>query len=313
MPRLHPTPLADEGWLEKIIKQGRQMDSLGDLCRVEIDACEITPEKLETILQKRGLVDWKPVDIRPKTAARKAITRIRPELEEGDLRVIVRPVQTDDENEVRYAIVDETTDRHTASLDFSIRNQVVFNRELGTLTFTQDEVPEIRELFDYYCSIYTARELSMMVVSCIRKHGAVSFNDGSGFFFLPASLRDDVTEPLMSLVNGDLQEYKTRPKAKCYFRAIGILDSEQNRNTMGEALLAEITVELDDAEERLSDILTDERVSPRKVSAAVKRFQQAQGKAALYQDLLELNLDKITNRLRSAQRRATAALMEPAA
>lgn len=298
MPRKLNKPLADESFITKVLNRTRlRSNVLGDLCSFDLNGVEIPPDKLKTLLDKHGLKDWAPVPIRRRTAARKAITRIRPTLESGELRVIVRPVHTNEPNVVRYAIVDETVDSNALDLDFSTRNQVVFRTDTGTLEFTGDVVPEILDMFDYLCTVYTDAEVKLMVKNIVTVHGCIWMNDMSGYFFMPHPLKDRV-DSLVGLFR-DLQEYTNQ---SCYFRPIAIMDDAENRSAMGEALIADITVELKDATDALDNAMDNE--SKKGLNAALQRFKVANGKAKLYKDMLSLNMDGITEQITEANRKA---------
>lgn len=298
-------PLTDEDFLDRVIKRSRERGQvLGDLCRFEIKGAEVPPNVLFDLLKRHGLQDWHPVPIRKKTAARKAITRIRPLLEDpsNDMRVIVRPVVTNEPDVVRYAIIDEYTDTQTMDLDYTTRNQVVFRTDVNTLEFTQVEVPEIREMFDYLCSVYTDREIVHMVKNIVSNYGTIWLHDNSGMFFMPHSHKE-LVDKLVALF-ADLQtpaDGQPEPTV-CYFRPIGILDDADNRATMGEALIADITVELNEATQALDDAI--EKESAKTLSGALNRFKRASGKARLYKDMLELNIDGINTQIDDANKKA---------
>lgn len=306
MPRNLPAPLADKNYIDALILRGRELsDTLGDLCRYEVKGVEITPKDLFDLLSKHGIEDWAPVDIRPRTAARKAITRIRPMLEdpENDLRVIVRPVHTPEADVVRYAIIDETTDVGALDLDFETRNQVIFRIDTGTMEFTKQTVPEIVDEFEYLCSVYTDAEITMMVRNIVNGFGCIRMNDNSGMFFILRSNKK-IVDSLLKVFD----ELKGMTTQKCYFRPIAVLDDAQNRATMGEALVADIGMELDKATETLDSAIANS--SKRGMSSAVKRFKIAKGKARLYQDMLQINMDSINQRMDAANVKVNTLMQE---
>lgn len=300
MPRHLKQPLTDVNYLDKMIARSREKsESLGDLCRFEVQHLEIEPDKLFDLLEEHGLEDWKPVQIRKKTAARKAITRIRKTLEdpENDLRVIVRPVHTSESDVVRYAIIDETTDTDNLDLDFATRNQVIFRKDTGTIEFTQETVEEILTTFEYLCSVYTEAEINLMVKNIVDKHGCIWIRDGSGMFFMSRTMKG-VVNSLVKLF-GTLRDSHG---AECYFRPMAILDDEENRKHMGEALLSEIENELREANEALDKAAKDD--SKRSIAPALVRFNVANNKAKLYKDLLEINVREIDKQTTDAEARA---------
>lgn len=295
MPRKLKQPLEDENFLNKVITRSREKsDVLGDLCKYEVEDIEILPADLDRMISKYGLGDYSPVDIRKKTAARKAITRVRKLLEDpdSDLRVIVRPVHTNEEDVVRYAIIDEHTDLEDLDLDYSTRNQVIFRKDTETIEFTKNEVPEILDEFDHLCSVYTDAEVGRMIKNIINTHGIIHLQDRSGMFFIPRSMKD-MADALVKLFD-DFSEYSE----KCYFRPIAIMDDEQNRATMGEALLAEVTAELAEAKFQLEKAVEEESIKT--MNSALTRFKIANGKAKLYEDMLKLNLTDVQKVVKEA-------------
>jgi len=302
------TPLATKSYIDALLNRTRQRENvLGDLCRFEISGVEIDPVTLTALLKKYNLENWRPVTIRAKSAARKAITRIRPKLEdpENDLRVIVRPVHTDEPEVTRYAIVNEATDRARQDLDFSTWNQVVFRSDLGTMEFTGTPVQEIIDEFNYLCSVYTDRELKLMINNIIEKHGVIHMADNTGMFFMPHTHKPMV-DSLVSLVD-DMKNASNSTPTLCYFRPIAIMDDAKNRAIMGDALVAELVSGLDEAKHMLEDSMGSESSRKRKIgmAAALKKFSEAQGKARLYKDMLQVNLEAIEARIQEAQTQAS--------
>lgn len=308
MSRRLKSPISDIAAVERLIANTRKnaKASLGDLCRMDIQNIEITPPEYERILAKHHFEEFKPVDIRKKTAARKAITAIRPELEDpaAKLKVFVRSVPTVDERFVKYAIVDEWADVTKEDLDFTTRNQVIFDREDGTLSFTRDDVPAIREKFDYYCSIFTDPEVKLSIYNILSKHGAIFLQDGSGQFFVPITLRETITDPLKEMFSYDLPQYVRAERPICYFRPIGIVNDADNRQTMAEALLADVEREMEEAERLLTDSMSRDKHKAKGVNGAVKKYKAARGKAMLFKDILEMNMEKLEERLRLSEERA---------
>lgn len=309
MPRNLEQPLMEQSFLDQLLSRTREREMvLGDLCKFEVKDLEIAPTDLFDMLKKYGLEKWTPVDIRPKTAARKAVTRVRKMLEdpESDLRVIVRPVHTKEQDVVRYAIIDEQTDHGELDLDFTTRNQVVFRKDTDSIEFTKEEVPEILQQFDYLCSVYTDAEIGRMVHNIVTNHGVLWMQDRSGMFFVPHLLKEKLADPLIALFN----EFREASE-QSYFRAISIMDDAENRATMGEALIADITVELNEATRALDHAVGEE--STRSMNAALNRFKIASGKAKLYEDMLQLNLRDIQERVNGAHKKAGELVMKLAA
>lgn len=293
-------PLTSETYLQKIIARSREMSpSLGDLCKFDVKGVEIAPEELLNLLTEFGLQDWQPVQIRKRTAARKAITRIKHTLEDpaNHLKVIVRRVPTMEVNVIRYAIIDETV--AGLDLDYSTRNQVVFREDTGTIEFTQETNQAILEEFQYMCSVYTDSEIIHMVRNLISNHGCIWFRDNSGMFFMPKSMKDMV-DSLVNLFN----KLAERTEQACYFRPIAILDDAENRATMGEALIVDLSMELQDAMEHLDKAGGDEG-SKLSLIAALKKFKIAKGKASIYKDMLQLNLEDINQKIDAANTKAS--------
>jgi len=306
MPRHLKQPMQDTAFLDKVIARTRAKgDSLGDLCRFEVQSLEIVPEKLFELLKKHKLGDWAPVQIRKKTAARKAITRIRKTLEDpsNDLRVIVRPVHTAEEDVIRYAIIDETTDSDNNDLDFTTRNQVIFRKDTGTIEFTKETVTSILQEFEYLCSVYTEAEINLMVRNIVDSHACIWLRDGSGMFFMPEALRG-VVDAMVELFTTLRNDHG----AKCYFRPMAILDDDENRKNLGEALLSEIALELQEANAALDKAAEDD--NKRAIAPALTRFSIANNKAKLYKEMLEINVREIEKSVTAAELRATNLLAE---
>lgn len=310
MPR--KLPQMDEKEVQKMIDRTRHLgNSLGDLILFTAQDVEITPEDLKGHLKTRiGNEAWLPVDIKKKTAARKAITRIRSDLEGGALKVIVRPVPTHNDNEVRYAIVGETSDRNRAELDYNTMNQVVLDKAQGALSFTGQDMPEIRRLFDKYCSVYTSQEVLHMTKNIMSKHYAIRLNDGTGMFFMPGSVRS-VTDGLMALFNIDLSSgiYAGGPQHKVIFRPIGVLNDAESRESMGNIFKSDISFDLAQAKEQLEKAMSHDKPHGLTIKSAVERYRLAKSKAEMYQILLQTNLQEIITEIDEAKKKADALLL----
>jgi len=296
MPRHLPRPLlhnTDE--IFKYLDQVRKGDTLGDLIMWSVEEMEILPSELETLLAKHGIEKWAPVPIRTKTAARKAIIQVRKDLEHGDLRVLVRKVRENDE-EVRYAIVDEQADRENAHLDYSLRNQVVFLKTVGELQFTKEEIPEIRERFERLRQVYTQREIVAMLRNIMLGYGGIPFRDGSGMFFMPVAVRR-ITDALRTLVNDDLNGQYGR----AYFRPIGVVNSDESKDALDSVFRLNIVEDLSEAQEALSRVLSMEDVKSSSIRYALDRYREIENKARMYRDLLSVQVEEITDVIAAAK------------
>jgi len=292
MPRALPKPLNDPAEILKMVDRiNKSDDNLGDLCIWAAERIEISPKKLQELLKTRGIDEWAPVSIRKKTAARKALSVIRPQLESGDLKVLVRKVM-EDENYVRYAIVDEQKDLVRTDLDFSTRNQVLFNKEAGLITFTGDEIPQIVELYEYLCDVYTSREILLMTRNIILGHGAIPMRDGSGMYFLPSSM-SHITKALKGLYNEDLHQ----TYGKSFFRAFGIAASKTNKAEIVKTATADVMEGLQEAEKELREALTNDNVRPSTLERMVERYKMVTAKADMYKQLLNLKMEEIDDKV----------------
>ncbi len=295
-------PLINDDYVTQLIRRSRERThTLGDICKWDIQGVEIPPDELFALLTKYGLERWTPVQINPKTAARKAITRVKDMLEDpgSDIKILSRRVPTLETDVIRYAIIEESVDLARLDLDYSTLNQLVFRSDTNTIEFTGDTIPEIVDMFDYLCSVYTDVELNLMISNIVNNHGCIWMNDRSGMFFMGHPHKELVDRLL--LVFEDLRE---RTKKACYFRPLALLDDEENRNTMGEALIADIGAELQDATEYLDRAISDE--SKKTLNAALARFRIAKSKAQLYQDMLNINMTGIIARVDDADAKASA-------
>lgn len=310
-------PLDSEAHLKKILRRSRERSpSLGDICKFDVSGVEIMPSELLRLLQEVGFEDWQPVDINKRKAAKKAITRMKHLLEDpaNDLKVMVRRVPTIETNVTRYALIDESPDGTGLDLDYSTRNQVIFRENTNTIEFTRDVNEDILQEFEYMCSVYTDSEIALMVRNIVTNYGCVWFRDNSGMFFMPHPYKD-IVDSLVKLFDG-LQDMTDDT---CYFRPIAIMNDEENRAAMGEALIADISLELEDAFTLLDKIASqDEPVQkgkrPRKtLGAALKKFKIAKGKADIYKEMLQINLTDITTRIDEANKKANEILMGIAA
>lgn len=292
MPRHFPRPLNDPKAIDDLLSRQRfdADKTLGDLVNWNIDALEITPDDLTAFLKRRGIEKWSPVDIRPKTAARKAITQVRKDLEQGDLKVLVRRVR-ENEEEVRYALVDELADRDNATLDYNTRNQAIFNKDAGTLAFTVEPIEEIQERFQHLCGVYTQREANRMIQNIVQGHGGIPMKDGSGMWFMPVAVRH-ITDALKSLVIEDLLGDE-RFKGKGFFRVWGILNNEENKEGISKVFEDDIKWELAEAREALLKVVNADTSRPASMRHALDRYKTTAGKARMYQRLLSINLEEI--------------------
>lgn len=300
MARSLKQPLMNDGFVNQAIARSRERSqTLGDLCKFDLMSVDITPEELFKKLDDLGFEDWSPVPIRKKTAARKAITRIKHILEDpgNDLKVMARRVPTSEPDVIRYAIVDERVDNQRRDLDYSTRNQVIFRVDTGALEFTGDTIEPLLEMYDYLCGVYTETEITRMVKNIVDTHGCIWMHDKSGMFFMGRGHKGTV-DSLVKLFKflGELTD------DTCYFRPISILDDAENRATMGEALVADISLELGEATEMLDRAVDEE--SAKSLTHALKRFKIAKGKAAMYQSMLQINMDGIEGQLKHADQKA---------
>jgi len=300
-------PLLNDNYLDKLIRRSRERsNTLGDLCKWDMEGVEIPPDTLFKILTAIGMEKWTPVPINPKTAARKAITRIKHMLEdpENNLKIMSRRVNTAESDVVRYAIVEESVDLSNLDLDYSTVNQVLFRKDTETLEFTGNPVPELVAAFDYLCSVYTDAELKQMVKNIVNNHGCIWLNDKSGMVFIGRGQKADLVEKMLKLFD-ELQQHGgpggTEPDM-CYFRPIAILDDEENRKVMGDALIADIGAELHDATEYLDRAIADD--SKKSLNAALQRFRVAKAKGELYEDMLTVNMEGIRERIEEANAKA---------
>lgn len=301
--RKDPQPLADASVVERLISRTRQGATIGDLVSFDASNIEIPPEDLKKLLESRGIQDWQPVEIRQKTAMRKALTLIRPKLESGDLKMIVRKV-VEDEDELIYAFVGEEVDYVNVDLDYATRNQVIFNKKTGEVNFTKEEVPEVRSMYEYLCTVYTRRELVYMTKKILRAYGGILMKSSGGMWFVPSTVKhivDELRGLYMDDINGTY--------GKSWFRAMGIVDDEDSRATMGEALMDEIGTELEEAESALQSILNNESSRASTIMHSVNRFKVAKGKAEMYATLLQINLSDIEKKVDEASKLATEVLM----
>jgi hypothetical protein len=300
MPRHLKKPLSDPKFLadvEKNIREARRSHTIGDLIMWRIDRAEVSPEDLEKLLAKRGLKDFLPTPIRGKVAARKAIAGVRKDLEEGNLKVLMRKIR-DNDTEVRYALVDEEADTEAAALDYSERNQVIFNKVDATITFKGEPIPEILEQYDYYNKTYTQRELLIMVENVVHHHGGLRMNDGSGMWFMPVAVQH-ITDALKEFLNHDVHDNH----GKAFFRALGITDSERDRTEMGNIVQSDLMIELEDAQEKLDEILSKDEPGRHSMKFALDRYKIAAGRAKMYKDLLSISLEEIEEEIAKGQRK----------
>lgn len=271
-------------------------NTIGDLLLWRIDNIEIHPKELEQLLKKRGInTGFLPTKIRGKVAARKAIANVRKDLEEGNLRVLMRKVR-DNAEEVRYALVDEEADEVLAELDYNERNQVIFKKKTDKIEFKGPEIPEILDRYEYYSTVYTHREILIMVQNIVAKSHAISMSDGSGMWFMPVAMRDR-TESLYNLVNHDLNGNY----GSAFFRALGIANNEQDRSEMGHVLRSDIKLELADAQEKLDAIMSSDKLNKWSANSAMDRYRDAANKAKMYQSLLQINLEEINEMIQKNQ------------
>jgi hypothetical protein len=300
MPRHLPRPLTNHEDITRRVSESmrrmRSEHSIGDLLMWKIDNAEISRADLETLLAKRGISnEWMPTEIRSKVAARKAISKVRKDLEEGTLKVLVRKIRETDK-EVRYALIDEAADTDAARLDYSERNQVIFNKTDATIEFKGDEIDEIQEKFLYYSTIYTQREILMLIENIVMRWGGIPMNDGSGMYFMPVAVRD-ITDALYGLLNEDLNG----TYGKSFLRPLGITNKEEDKREMGEVVRSNVTDELLAAREKLDELLEKEVPTPQSIRFALERYKLAAGKASMYKQLLAINLDEIEESITEGQ------------
>lgn len=295
MPRRIERPIADVSFVEKALRKARKQKTIGDLVMWNLENVEIRPSVLATLLQKRGIEKWAPVDIRRGTAARKAIKQIRPMLEGGELRVLVRKVIEDD-NEVRYAIVDEKTNMQRLDVDYSTRNQVVFDKKAGSLSFTKESIQPIVERFEILCGVYTTNELQRMILNVLNAHGALPFRDGTGIFFMPIAMKH-VTDALYDLINEDIRTYAKHSVMKVF----GVPNSEDDRQEVETIFRADLASDLTEASEFLATSMEATHKHREFVlQNALDRYRVLQGKTLMYKELLQIELTDVEKKLNTA-------------
>lgn len=303
MPRHLEKPLQDPKYIQRVINTIRKAeDTLGDLVLWNVEKVEVPPDTLKKFLEARGIEKWAPVDIRKKTAARKALTHIKKLLESNELKVLVRKIAETDA-EVRYAVVGERVDAARTDLEYGTMNQAVFDKTTASLTFTVEEVPEIREKYNYFCGVYTQREIQHMILLIVKLHGGIAMGDGSGMYFLPNAMKG-IVEALDGLINIDL---KCLPDAKCAFRAFGIVDKDRERKEMGNVFRSDILVDIKEAQDFMEVVIKNAQVNPdaknveNSLTLALNRYKAATGKAMMYKELLGLNMDELQSNMQKAQ------------
>lgn len=297
MPRALPRPLASASEIDALLSRQRfdEETTLGDLLLWKIEDVEIAPTELESLLKRRGIEAWMPVSIRAKTAARKALVRVRRMLEEGDLKVLLRRVR-ENEEEVRYALVDETADRDVATLDYALRNQVVFHKESGVLEFTRSTVPEIEEAYEYFKTVYTQREVAALIENLVSRYGGIPMRDGSGMWFLPVAVKH-IVDALSAFVNEDLKGSGGRG----FLRVLPLVNNQQARSEIQGVFTQDIEWELEEARDALEKVLGAETLHPSAAKRALDRYKEAEGKARMYQSLLSVNLEDLDARMRAGR------------
>jgi hypothetical protein len=314
MPRHLPKPLANRADVETLIKKNRSRDnSIGDLCLWTISEIEISPEKLDEMLEMNGIsADWAPVSNRPKTVVRKALTRIRPLLEDrnNNLHVLVRRV-AETENHLRYGLVNEVADDKAFDLDYSMSNQVIFDKHSGELTFTGKVVPQIMDEYNRLLGVFTSREVLKMTQNIVLGYGGLPMRDGSGMFFLPYGMRE-VTEALRNMFNVEFQPYLERGGVS-FFRALGVTGDVESREEMGAIALADINPEIDGIISSIKDaqgrVMDTGDVSSLTLTSLTQKYKIAYSRLSMYKQLLEMNTEEAERKLEEAQTAMNALLL----
>lgn len=300
-----PTPLANPVVLEDLLEKTRQSDTVGDLVTFSASDVQIAPEDLRDLLRLYGIEEWEPVPIRTKTAMRKALTLIKPRLEDGDdLKILVRKVVEDDQ-ELVYALVDEALDYVKVDLDYKTRNHIIFSKETGEISFTKEEIPEVVELYEYLCSVYTQRELIYITKNIILGYGGFPIENSGGMYFMPVAVRE-IVDALRGLYNEGIDERY----GKAYFRALGIVNTEEVQQTMSEVALETLSQDLADAETHLNYVLSSPTSRVSTITSAVNRFKVLMNRATMYQEILGFDPTEVAERFEDASHRATEVLMQ---
>lgn len=303
MPRKLARPLADPKVVASLLEKSRKGNSLGDFILFDAQRIQMAPEELRELMMRHGLEKWAPVEIRPKTAVRKALTRIRSTFEDGELRILVRKV-VEDEDELIYALVGEERNDMNVELNYDTLNQVIFNKKTGELTFSQAAVPEIVDMYKLLCTTYTRRELVGSTRLVLEAYGAVILPNTNGMWFAPRAIRR-VVEALKALYGEIDQQYGT-----AWFRAIGITDDKESREVVGIVMDAEILRGLERAQKRLDEVLAEPNTRPNAIHSAVAAFQEVKSKVEMYGGMLTTTVDQVDQLLTAASQRATAELMK---
>lgn len=293
MPRHLPRPLSDPAAVERMLKKTRSSKAtIGDLCLWSAREIEISPKALSDLLAKLHLEkDWAPVPIRPKTVVRKALTKIRPRLENGDLKVLVRKI-VENQEQIRYGIVSEERDLATFDLDYGMLNQVIFHKDTGDLEFTKAEVPEIVDEYEYLKGMYTQREVLRMTQNIILGHGAIPMRDGSGMYFLPSGMKE-ITDSLRDLYNRELDG----TFGHAHFRALPLYNTGAAREEMGYSVKPDLLLDLEEAEKAIRSLEEYETPNALQTNAAIQRFNSAQSKVQMYSQLLQMDVEDMQGRL----------------
>lgn len=297
MSRRLPTPLADETVVQALLQRTRASSTIGDLLLFGASSLEIPPEELRRMLEERGVEEWRPVDIKPQVAARKAITLFRPALERGDLKVLVRKAW-EDPQQIRYALVGEARQAATRDLAYDTLTQIVFDKKDGTLSFTRGEVPELVAIYEALCAVYTQREVLAMAKQIMRGFGGVHLKAHGTMWFMPASARG-IVDGLRELFNHDLQPY-----GSAWFRALGVRDDDDSRAALGALIQEDFDEELKSALGALKDsVKRGKRVGG--ISYTINRLRALKGRAAVYDGLVQLDADWLDSVIDEAAMRAT--------
>jgi hypothetical protein len=282
MGRRLPQPMADESLVQALLERTRGGATLGDLITFGVSGVEITPEALRELLLKRGIESWYPVDIKPQTAARKAIGAFKPAIERSNIKVMVRTAH-EDASEIRYTIVGERRSASEKNVRYSQVNQVIFDKRTGDLSFTGEPIEPILKLYERLCQVYTSRELVLMTKNILRGYGGLPLKVAGGLWFLPA-VGKDLSDALRTFYNKDLGAL-----GNAHFRTIGVQSGDDARGILGSAIYQELDQEVREILEAVRN--ATKRGNANQLSGLRQRIRIVQGKAEIYRPIVDMDLD----------------------
>lgn len=225
--------------INKVLSQSRtKLPILGETISWALHGFERSSEAFKTRYEELELPNYCYVERRTRSALTKALN----EMEKDNL---IRKI-SDDEDSISFMIVTEDIKKADKDIDFIKRNVITYDKFSQTIKFKNvDEFKKahLKELFEKYQSVITGREVSQIFVRLVKYAGAITLNQGGGFYFIPKK-NLSIVDKMENLLLG----------SNCGILRLGITDQQTYKSQMVELARKELVGEVRKIKDEIVDI-----------------------------------------------------------